>query len=290
MDEESKYLGIRPLSYRKACEQAAIIASQGIACELVNFPGGYRVRVDGDLEAAKRLLEEVDGEKAKAAEENEAEPQYRVPVAALIGGGIVFLFFAWAQILSQNPLWFDNGVSDAEKIRAGEWWRVVTCLFLHADAGHLLSNMVFMAISAAGVIMMCGSGVGWLAILLSGVSGSFFNAVFRPEHLSLGSSTAVFGAWGILAGLRFFQKDGFARKAFWVALGGAVSMLAFFGMDAKTDVGAHVFGFASGILLGAFVSLLLAKRGKPGLAVQGICIAATFAVIVLSWGFALRLL
>ena len=34
------------------------------------------------------------------------------------------------------------GALDAERVRAGEWWRAVTSLWLHADAMHVFGNAV----------------------------------------------------------------------------------------------------------------------------------------------------
>jgi rhomboid protease GluP len=138
----------------------------------------------------------------------------------------------------------------SEAILEGELYRTVTALMLHADAVHLLSNMAGMAIFGTAVCGIMGRGLGWFMILLSGISGNFINAAFlETGHLSIGASTAIFGAIGILAGHRFlerFRLPGQRMKA-WLPLAGGMALLGFLGSGAHTDLTAHLFGFLSGL-------------------------------------------
>jgi len=91
-----------------------------------------------------------------------------------------------------TPDWIALGSADSARIMAGQWWRLVTALTLHADWLHLFSNL---AIGGVLIVFLCrelGSGLAWCLLLGSGVLGNLVNAYMQPSnHSSVGASTAV---------------------------------------------------------------------------------------------------
>ncbi len=88
-------------------------------------------------------------------------------------------------------------------------------------------------------------------ILLAGGAGNLLNDLFEPaSHTSIGASTAVFGAVGLLAVLALRDgamqwRSGIRR---WAPLAAGVMLLFFLGTEGEqVDVGAHVGGFAAGV-------------------------------------------
>lgn len=147
--------------------------------------------------------------------------------------------------------------ASAESIVSGEWYRAATALLLHADIVHLVGNMVGMAVFATAVCSITGWGVGWLLILASGISGNLINAyVYGYGHSSIGASTAVFGALGLLSSYQFLKKIQTPSSRFQVLLplGAGLALLAFLGSSSHTDIMAHLFGFLSGVVLGLVYS------------------------------------
>ena len=139
-------------------------------------------------------------------------------------------------------------------MRAGEWWRAVTALTLHLDHGHLIGNLLAgMAIGTLAAQLL-GPGLAWLAILLAGTLGNLLAALLRaPDHTAIGASTAVFAALGIVSAFtrqrRWLQRDLRLRRL--APLGAGVLLLAYLGFGGeRTDVGAHVAGFAVGLAVG----------------------------------------
>jgi membrane associated rhomboid family serine protease len=171
-------------------------------------------------------------------------------------------------------------------IRAGEWWRVVTALCLHGNGMHLLNNLAFGAVFLLLLTQVLGPGMTALSVLATGMAGNALNALVRmPDHTSIGASTAVFGAVGLLAALKQDWRSGraFTSLRDWAPLAGGVMLLAFLGFsEGQTDILAHVFGFVSGVCLGAI--LVWQDRSwltdRP-LQVKSAC-AAT-AIIAISW-------
>ena len=107
----------------------------------------------------------------------------------------------------------------------------------------------------------------------------------RAHRRRLARSTAVFGAVGLLAALRQDWRSGraFRNLRDWAPLAGGVMLLAFLGFsDGQTDILAHVFGFVSGVGLGA----ILVWQDHPWLADKPLQVTAAWAalaIIVASW-------
>ena len=175
------------------------------------------------------------------------------------------------------------GVS-AAGIRNGEVYRAATALMLHASPAHLAGNIAAVAVFGTAVCHVTGSGAGWLMILLSGILGNLANAaLIGSGHLSIGASTAVFGAVGLLTAYQFDQKirSPERRTRAWLPLAGGLALLGFLGAGAHTDLTAHLFGFAAGTLLGfGYVRFLKQPVNKK---IQAACMTAAIGLLAASW-------
>lgn len=168
-----------------------------------------------------------------------------------IMGLLVFIHLACSRLQMHEQAVSAFGAS-ALYILQGDTYRAITALFLHADARHLLGNLAGMILFAAPVISVSGFGTGSFILLFSGTLGNLFNAcLHRTAHLSIGSSTAVMGAAGLLAAFQFTQKKPFRFNNLVPVFSGAV-LVALFSQGERTDVWAHVFGFLCGLGSGVF--------------------------------------
>jgi rhomboid protease GluP len=189
-----------------------------------------------------------------------ARPAWHAVDAAL-GYCAVLLFFFGAE---RRHAWSVDGAAigaaQASLIRDGEWWRTCTALSLHADPLHLMSNLASGVIFGIFVAQLLGSGLAWLTILLAGALGNAVNALVQsPEHAAIGASTGIFGALGILTGYMWRSRvvpwRGGIRR--WAPLGAGIMLLVFLGVSGeRTDIGAHVAGFAMAASWASFSSLL----------------------------------
>jgi len=174
--------------------------------------------------------------------------------------------------------------ASASDILNGEFYRTVTALMLHSSYPHLAGNMAGIAIFGTAVCSITGAGVGWLMILLTGILGNLANAIlFQYGHISIGASTAVFGAIGILAAYQLSKKIKIAgqRMKAWIPFAGGLALLGLLGSSKHSDLTAHLFGFMAGICLGLLYALylcyLLEKKH------QIYCMGVTIGTVVLSW-------
>ncbi len=215
--------------------------------------------------------------------------------------------------------WLALGGLDAYRVKAaGEWWRCVTALTLHADEAHLISNVVTGGLFCLPLCRRVGLGAGFLLTVLGGALGNATTVLFRPpSYLSQGFSTAVFAAVGLLAAVSachtFRHTLGVARavsartdraglrralkKAAFAAalpLGAGLGFLAMLGgSDApRVDYLAHVMGLFCGMLLGlaagTFAPRVFRLKGTADAALQAACLAAALGMPAFCWTLALR--
>lgn len=158
--------------------------------------------------------------------------------------------------------WDAAFVLDARAVfEHGEIWRAFTALFLHGSAEHVLSNAVSGAFIIAAVLSVLGRLRGWLLLALTAFAGNLATAAVNyPEaYRSLGASTAIFAAVGLLTGraLRFIASSRHPERwrALFVPLAAGLTMLALHGMAAtpQVDVGAHLCGWLAGLVGGLLV-------------------------------------
>ena len=133
--------------------------------------------------------------------------------------------------------------------------------------------------------MITGTGAGWLMILFCGILGNLVNAyAYQAGHVSVGASTAVFSAIGILCGIQAVDaaRTGKGWKRMLLVLGAGLALLAFMGTSAHSDIGAHLFGFLGGLPMGA-IHRGLRWRPPGGSKMQAVCLAAAVVIPLLAW-------
>lgn len=166
------------------------------------------------------------------------------------------LIVFWCQ--ARWPAVTDTGMVDAPAIVGrGQVWRLLTALFLHANIGHLVANLLSGFFAFAAVLSTAGLRRGWLLIAAAGVLGNAVAAGLaypQPYH-SLGASTAIFGGVGLLTGraLRVVLRMNRPRRwqTWIVPVAAGLTVLGLFGAGAQqVDVVAHLTGFGSGAGLG----------------------------------------
>jgi rhomboid protease GluP len=165
--------------------------------------------------------------------------------------------------LSQAGSWFQRGAAVSDWVLTREPWRAVTALTLHQNAQHVFGNAISGTVFATALNRRIGWGGGSLAVLASGVIGNLANALWHHAngqlHVSIGASTAGFGAIGLLAGIQALAPPSESTRRSWLQVGGAivggVALLGALGSGSgsaqdRTDLHAHLFGFLAGCLIG----------------------------------------
>lgn len=281
---------VRVAATRKlADEWALVLSSQGLHPSITRDADGFDVVVAAEeRERAAAILVAYDCENRapEVARESVPEPDF-------VAGGVIFVallaFFAITGPRDFDVAWFTRGSADADRILSGETWRSVTALTLHADLGHAIGNALAGTLFVGAVCGALGFGLGGALVLAAGAIGNLVNAHFHATaHSSVGASTAVFGALGILASLgaaRHWRRGVRGRRAL-APVAAGLGLLAMLGTGARSDLSAHLFGLAAGILLGLPAARMLAKA--PGKSMQWLLAGAALVVVLSCWATALQ--
>jgi rhomboid protease GluP len=100
------------------------------------------------------------------------------------------------QMLTQTPggsdLLTNLGAKVNSAIIAGQYWRLITPMWLHGSLLHIAFNMYALFIFGANLERAYGHGRFLLLYLLSGFAGNVISFMMSPTP-SIGSSTAIFG-------------------------------------------------------------------------------------------------
>ncbi len=277
---------------RQSCaDRTLLLASLHIPYRLVEdngscaivVPAPYSAKASGEL-----LLYDEENPPVQPAAVRNVEHQDAVPgllayvlVVCAVAGMAGFSFF--------QSNWFAAGRVDGELIRNGEVWRLFTALTLHSGIKHLLSNIVFGLFFGLFAGRLLGSGVAWLAIVLAATTGNALNTLLLDaSHRSIGASTAVFAALGIVAGYvwsgRLMSQNRWSSRLGPII--GGVALLMYTGTGGEnTDIGAHLFGFICGFASGV---LLMRRRAIANNSRTQVTAGVTaLGLIVFSWIIAL---
>jgi len=139
-----------------------------------------------------------------------------------------------------------------------EWWRLVTCTFLHSGFTHIAFNMFALAQIGPFLERLLGNFAFLAVYLICGIAGSLVSSAWSPYIVSVGASGAIFGLYGALIGFLILRHDSVPKAALQKVLKGALIFVGYnvvFGfVNAGTDVAAHFGGLFAGLVCGLAVS------------------------------------
>jgi len=179
----------------------------------------------------------------------------RVPPLTLGIIGVLLAIFAaelGLEVLESSEALLFVGALSRDAVMQGEWWRLVTAIFLHGGVDHILGNGI--ALFVLGMVCEHAFGRAQLAWLFvaTGIAGSVVS-MLTSAGPSVGASGAIFGLQGAAVILfhrhreRLLLRD---RRVGIVLVAWAVYTIATGLLTPYVDNGAHVGGFLAGILLG----------------------------------------
>ncbi len=281
-------------SVRLAHEAGLAVLASGHPYWVKMVEGRFLLVVFG--EHAKSLKREID----VTASKNRFWPPSQLDLSApslskwpSVAFVAILIVVFWFQ--NSNPEIVAHGVNSSQGLMDGEWWRGVTAVTMHADVGHLAGNLLGLSIFAYLACRYMGNGLAWVLILLSAALANFSNAWLRSGDgfSSLGASTAVFGALGILAGFpvgAYLRAKVDIQMRDWLVpfFGGCIAFAWMGGGEFPTDVAGHFWAFGFGALLAVLVAWVgLHSKLKPWH--QGLLLLFVAMTLVVSWGLALRI-
>jgi membrane associated rhomboid family serine protease len=279
--------------WRRDCEERAfMLGAVGIAGAVVLRDGLFTLEVaPADAPRALSHLSHYEAENRPAGPPPPLPPLHANAWVGCVGYASCLLGVAYA--ISNGLVRLDafhTGELDAARVQSGQWWRAWTALTLHLSGPHLAANLgagIWFGYLAARQL---GVGVAWLLIVLgAGIANLLEGLLGPPWHQSVGASTAVFAALGLMSA--YTWRDRLQSSQRWVQRWGplvaGICLLGWLGTAGKeTDVMAHLLGFGIGVLLGATAALPVVSRRLHD-ARQWPAGLATLAIMAGAWALAL---
>lgn len=151
--------------------------------------------------------------------------------------------------------WFVENLSGVNLyIDQGEYWRLITPIFLHNGFTHLLFNSFALIIVGPGLEKRLGNGKFIFLYVLCGFLGNLATYFFEPlSYTHTGSSGSIFGLFGFYAAIIMFRKHWISREHSNMILALlAISLLMSF-LQPEINLTAHLFGLLAGFLIGALL-------------------------------------
>jgi membrane associated rhomboid family serine protease len=215
-----------------------------------------------DYERALQIIEQYQAENAAWPwQQKWVRPAIMFDWGSLAWVLLLLLFFRVGTQADLHSL----GTMDNLAVRQGQWWRLFTAIWLHADFGHLASNAAIGFVLLGLTMGRYGTGIGLLTSYFAGAAGNAGVYLLGTlSHRSLGASGMVMGSLGLLAVQTFslWKKGPHGNKYVLSGIAGGFMLFVLLGLTPGTDVLAHLGGFIGGVFLGGLVSWALARGPK----------------------------
>src|SRR5438105_5189141 len=179
---------------------------------------------------------------------------------------------------------YEKGALFGPDVANGDWWRLITSGFLHANILHLGMNMLILWLVGAPLEEMLGRArylLLYFVSLLAGAAGALLQAPLSP---TVGASGAIFGLFGALLVVEYFATGRIVgSQAFGLIAINLIFSFTFSGIS----WGGHIGGLVGGIL----GTLVLARfgRGHPAygriglVGIAGLILVGAGSIVVSYW-------
>jgi len=254
-----------PAGATQALEWITVLSAAGCDYRLTSSAdgGGWRLHVPCTQAAlAWAELCRFENERLSPSVSVPAIPETRTDAdtsarwtAFWLAYALVLSFLWFGPYDGRNPF-HRAGAASSGAIMAGEWWRCLTALTLHAGVPHLLANVFFILAVGQAVIHAFGRGLGLLLLLGGGCVGNALAAcVSAPGLVGVGASTMGFAALGVMsvhqtvnAFKRWRRWRAVWRRA-WLPMASGLALLGMMGTGPQSDLAGHAFGFIAGAVI-----------------------------------------
>jgi membrane associated rhomboid family serine protease len=140
-------------------------------------------------------------------------------------------------------------------VQKGQWWRILTSMFLHSGVMHVFMNMVSLYLAGIFLEALIGTKRFAAGYLVTGVLAALASIWWHDEPIvAVGASGAVFGLYGMLLSLIISRVlDPALNKILLILLGCTAGYSLFIGfamegIDNSAHVGGLIAGFAVGLI------------------------------------------
>jgi hypothetical protein len=146
----------------------------------------------------------------------------------------------------------------------GQWYRLITHMFVHSGANHITNNMFMLGILGYQIEKEYGPIKYLITYFVSGIGGAVLSALIEMSLgeavVSVGASGAIFGIFGVMLVMIFKnrQRMGQVSAPRLIIL---FVLMVFGNMEEGVDVMAHLGGALIGVAMG-FLLYRIKDRGR----------------------------
>ncbi|MBD8069675.1 rhomboid family intramembrane serine protease [Bacillus sp. PS06] len=182
------------------------------------------------------------------------------PIISVIIAIHIFLWVLLAlPALGGGPL-LNQMVGYNVLITEGEYWRLVTPIFVHASFTHMLFNSFSLVLFGPALERMLGKSKFIALYLSTGVIANIATYIIQHEHFRhVGSSGAIFGLFGLYLYMVVKRKDLISCANSQLIMTILVIGLVMTFLNSNINITGHLFGLFAGFLLAPF---FLGKRRR----------------------------
>jgi membrane associated rhomboid family serine protease len=241
-----------------------------------------------------------------AAERQQAREQTRVAPGEMPKPWVTYVLFGlnlllWIVMVGAgvdaykpgNAAMVAWGANFGPLVSDGQWWRLLTAMFVHGDIFHLGFNLYFLWSVGRMCEQIFGRAAYTAVYLASGLLANLVAVVWQPDVISCGASAALFGVFGAFLAFALRRRNMLPEEFVRAVRFNAVLLI---GMNLviglvvpEISIIAHVAGLLAGFGLGYLILVLAEKpvntpREANALRMRAVAIASLSSVLVLVVG------
>ena len=150
-----------------------------------------------------KISDDINKESLEKSQRVEKIFSPRIPIITYIIISICVAMFVLCFFVGNGPSDVKTlvfmGANSSYYTKAGEYYRLLTCIFLHAGFAHIICNMYSLIVIGPQVESFYGKLKYLFIFLVSGICGSILSLVFSSSNIvSVGASGAIFGLLGAI--------------------------------------------------------------------------------------------
>lgn len=201
------------------------------------------------LQLFVKITNDINTKNKKEAEKAEDVFKPKKPIITPILIALNFLCYFLPLLLGEYDYIINQFCVYGPLIRAGEYYRLLTGIFLHGSLLHLLFNCYALYIIGSQMESFMGKTKYLIIYLFSGLMGSLFSITLNANVASIGASGAIFGLMGSMLYFGYYYRVylGNVLKSQLIPLIVVNLVLGF--IVTGVDNFAHIGGLIGGILM-----------------------------------------
>jgi len=230
----------------------------------------FTIKKDDNLDLIVNITNDIN-EKTEA--DNKAYEEVFKPKKIILTKALIVINLIVLLLIYRVPGFLDVIILNPELVKAGQYWRLITCAFAHVDPLHIAFNMYALWILGHQVETFLGRTKFLVIYFGSAFTASLLSCVIT-KSLSLGASGAVFGLLGALAyfGYHYRLYLGDVLRTQIIPI---VFLNLFLGVIVPNiDTSAHIGGLIGGVFLAMAVGL--GKKDEKISKINGVIVSLIY--------------